>query len=50
MNAVSFVILFYLIYLMIFKSILSNNIKTSSVIVNVSELVDTGEDLLNTKK
>ena len=50
MNAVSFVILFYLIYLMIFKSILSNSIKTNSVIVNVSKLVDTGEDLLNSKR
>ena len=32
LNAVSFIALFYLIYLMIFKSILSNNIKSNSIV------------------
>lgn len=50
MNAISFIALFYLIYFMIFKSIISNNIKTNSLMVNTSELIDDKEDLLRTKR
>ena len=31
-SAVSFIVLFYLVYMMIFKSILSNNIKSNTVV------------------
>jgi hypothetical protein len=50
MDAVSFIVLFYSIYLMIFMSIISNNVKTNSVIVDTREIVDSNEDLLNTKR
>ena len=50
MNAVSFITLFYMIYFMIFKSIVSNNIKTNSLIVNTSELADGQNDILLTKR
>lgn len=36
-NAISLIALFYLIYLTIFKSILSNNIKSNSVVSIVSQ-------------
>ena len=50
LNAVSFLVLFYLIYSMIFKSILGNNIKSNSVIVDTSDLVEDKADLLSTKR
>lgn len=49
-KAVSFIALFYMIYFMIYKSIISNNIKTNSLIVNSSELVEDEADLLTTKR
>lgn len=50
LNAISFIALFYLIYLMIFKSILSNNIKSNSIVMDTSEIVHTKQELLNTRK
>lgn len=50
LSAISLIILFYNVYFMIYKSILTNNIKTNTVIVNTSELIDSREDLLNTKR
>ena len=50
MNATSLIVLFYLIYFMIFKSILMTNIKTNSIIVDLSTIVDTPQELLNTKR
>lgn len=42
---VGFVVVFYHIYFMIFKAIISSNIKTQKVIVNASLIVDSLEDL-----
>ena len=49
-NAVSLIVLFYLIYFMLFKSIVSNNIKSNSVLVNTSDLIESKADLLRTKR
>jgi len=50
LNPISLIILFYMIYFMIFKSVLVNNIKSNSVVVDTSEIVDSKEDILKTKK
>ena len=49
-KAVSLITLFYCIYFMTYKSIISNNIKTNSLIVNSGDLIDSHEDLLATKR
>ena len=43
-----FVIVFYNLYFMIFKGIISSNIKTNKVIVNASLIVDSLDDLSTT--
>ena len=40
-----FLVVFYNLYLMIFKAILTNNIKTNTLIVNTSLIVDSLDDL-----
>ena len=50
LNPISLIILFYMIYFMIFKSVLVNNIKSNSVVVDTSEIVNSKEDILKTKK
>ena len=49
-NLISLIIIFYSIYFRIYKSILTNNIKTNSVIVDTSDIIHSKEDLLNTKR
>lgn len=44
------IILFYNTYFMIYKSILTNNIKTSKIILNTSEVIQHREDVLKSDK
>lgn len=48
LNTVAMIVLFYNLYFMIFKFIITLNIKSSTVILNTSSIIDNHNDLLNT--
>lgn len=49
-GTIALVILFYNIYFMILKSIITNNIKTTKIILNTSEILEQKEDVLRSSK
>lgn len=50
LNIVSLILIFYMLYWMVFKSILSNNINSKKIVVDTSDIVQEREEILGTKK
>ena len=50
LGPIALIVLFYSIYFMIFKSVITNNVKTSKIILNTSEIVEQIGDVLKTDK
>lgn len=48
-NRLSFLLFFYMVYVLFYKNMIINNIKSTKVLVNTSILVDTKDDFLQTK-
>lgn len=49
-GSISLILVFYLLYALILTSILTNNIQSSQVVVDTSDIISNSEDLLKTKR